>query len=265
MLKYRLLTAIILIPLVIAAIFLLPKLLFTWVCIAIIGLAASEWAQLIGWNKIWQRLSYVVLTLLFFGITLLLSPLFFVALASLVWLVICAFLTFVLPREKLLKWPLSLVGFTGVFLLSCFGQALIMLQATPYYLLYLLIVVWFADSVAYFAGRAYGKNKLAPAISPKKTKEGTYAALVAVMAIAIVAQILFGAPNQQRLAWLMITLPTFIAAVAGDLMESYFKRQVDLKDTGQLLPGHGGVLDRLDSLIAAAPVFVCGAIAAGIR
>jgi phosphatidate cytidylyltransferase len=124
-----------------------------------------------------------------------------------------------------------------------------------------LAIVWAADVGAYTFGRAFGRIKLAPAVSPGKTWEGVSGGLVAAAAAAWIAAILIGLPAGALLA---LGVGTALASVIGDLAVSVFKRNVGLKDTGTLLPGHGGVMDRIDSLTAAIPVFVLGLMLARI-
>jgi phosphatidate cytidylyltransferase len=118
-----------------------------------------------------------------------------------------------------------------------------------------LAIVWAADVGAYTFGRSFGRNKLAPAVSPGKTWEGVGGGLVAAAAAAWVAAVWIGLPAG---GLLVLGVATALASVIGDLAVSVFKRNVGLKDTGTLLPGHGGVMDRIDSLTAAVPVFVLG-------
>ncbi len=124
-----------------------------------------------------------------------------------------------------------------------------------------LAIVWAADVGAYTFGRAFGRIKLAPAVSPGKTWEGVSGGLVSAAAAAWIAAILIGLPAGALLA---LGVVTAVASVVGDLAVSVFKRNVGLKDTGTLLPGHGGVMDRIDSLTAAIPVFVLGLMLARI-
>jgi phosphatidate cytidylyltransferase len=127
-----------------------------------------------------------------------------------------------------------------------------------YYLLFLLVLVWVADSAAYFSGRLWGTNKLAPRISPGKTWEGVWGALIAGLVLGVLGVILFGVQGSRWVAFVALCAATVAFSILGDLAESAFKRQSGLKDSGQLLPGHGGILDRVDSLTAAAPVFMLG-------
>jgi phosphatidate cytidylyltransferase len=121
-----------------------------------------------------------------------------------------------------------------------------------------LFLIAFADSGAYFGGRQWGKRKLAPAVSPGKTWEGVFSAFAASTLVALAAAWLFGLAGNLWPAFVVLSLVTVVFSILGDLTESMFKRQAGMKDSGTLLPGHGGVLDRIDSITAAAPVFVVG-------
>jgi phosphatidate cytidylyltransferase len=126
------------------------------------------------------------------------------------------------------------------------------------WLLVALMTVWAADSGAYFAGRKLGKTKLSPRISPNKTVEGLIGGAVAGMIVAVAAAPLAGASPRQLPAIAVVALWTILFSVVGDLFESLLKRHVGVKDSSNLIPGHGGVLDRIDSVLAALPVFALG-------
>ena len=123
---------------------------------------------------------------------------------------------------------------------------------------FLLVLVWIADSSAYFAGRHWGRNKLCPEISPGKTREGVYGAMSATVLFAFAYAIITKMQAIETLIFLVICLATVTISVIGDLTVSLIKRKVRLKDSGSLLPGHGGIMDRIDSLTAAGPVFLAG-------
>ena len=129
--------------------------------------------------------------------------------------------------------------------------------------LFLMVMIWVADSGAYFAGRQFGKHKLAPATSPGKTWEGVAGALLATAIFAFLLQANSSMINMNAIAFVVLCVFTTLISVVGDLYESMFKRIVGVKDSGTLIPGHGGVLDRVDSLTAAAPVFVAGLVLMG--
>lgn len=126
------------------------------------------------------------------------------------------------------------------------------------FLLYAIGIVWAADIGAYFAGRAWGRHKLAPRVSAGKTREGLAGGVVAVVLYALAGLWMFGVPYEGWLPWMAIAVVAGLLSVAGDLLESVLKREAGVKDSGRILPGHGGLLDRIDSLIAAAPVVVVG-------
>ena len=166
------------------------------------------------------------------------------------------------------NWPLLgrvVLLAVGLDLLWICVHGLVYLQATygGVMLLYLLSLVWVADIGAYFSGRRFGRNKLAPAISPGKTREGVIGGLLANLLWMLVVYWLSQGWGIALLPFLLVGFATSLISVAGDLFESVLKREAGFKDSGKLLPGHGGVLDRVDSVIAAAPVYVSGFIFAG--
>jgi phosphatidate cytidylyltransferase len=132
-----------------------------------------------------------------------------------------------------------------------------------YWLLLALAIVWAADSGAYFAGRKFGKHKLSPRISPNKTIEGLIGGIVAGMLVAVIAAPFIGTKTSALPAVALVAAWTILFSVVGDLFESLLKRHVGVKDSGHLIPGHGGVLDRIDSVLAALPVFALGKLLFG--
>jgi phosphatidate cytidylyltransferase len=152
-----------------------------------------------------------------------------------------------LPAAGISSSGLILVVFPLTFAVRLHGIP----EQGPAILLFVLVITWVGDTAAYFAGRAIGKHKLAPVLSPKKTWEGTIASIFGALLVALVFT-----------RWLAIPLPHLLAMAAagnfagqtGDLLESAYKRSAGVKDSGSLLPGHGGVLDRIDALILAIPV-----------
>ena len=165
------------------------------------------------------------------------------------------------------KWPVAANLLIGGLILLPFWLAVLWLKALDYRLLLgLAALIWLADSLAYFAGRRWGRHRLAPRVSPGKTWEGVLAGLAAALPVAAVlaSSCWDGSPSSIGLLTLL-GIATIGISVVGDLFESFFKRQAGVKDSGRLLPGHGGVLDRLDSLTAAAPMFYLGVILLGAR
>jgi phosphatidate cytidylyltransferase len=153
-------------------------------------------------------------------------------------------------------------GLAGVLVTLPAWAALVLLHGRPadgpYVILYLLVLVWLADSGAFFAGRRWGRRKLAPVISPGKTREGVYGAMVVCTIYAVAVGLYHGDTSRQVTGLVMVSLLTVMFSIVGDLLESLMKRQAGIKDSSNLIPGHGGVLDRIDSLTAAAPVFFLG-------
>ncbi|MEA3412443.1 MAG: phosphatidate cytidylyltransferase, partial [Pseudomonadota bacterium] len=128
----------------------------------------------------------------------------------------------------------------------------------PELLLYLLVLIWLADSAAYFSGKKLGRTRLAPALSPGKSREGVFGALAATLLLGLAGAWWFDAGLVDGVYFVILSLLTALVSVEGDLFESLLKRRAGVKDSGRILPGHGGVLDRIDSLTAAAPVFWMG-------
>jgi phosphatidate cytidylyltransferase len=266
-LAQRVLTALVLVPLVLAAVFLLPPRAFAVVALAIVAAAAVEWARLAAPGAV-PRLALVGATVAIGATLLARVPDQSNGWPSAVVVAICglatAFWTFVAPAALARHWNLRLpwtAGVVAVVVLVAFWIAIVELQArSPGVLLAAMAVVWIADTAAYFTGRAFGRRKLAPSISPGKTWEGVFGALaaVALYGIALVplarAAGYREAPTPAAVSVFIVLLLAFAAvSVVGDLFESMLKRQAGVKDSGSLLPGHGGLLDRVDALLAAMP------------
>jgi phosphatidate cytidylyltransferase len=268
MLGTRILTAVILVPLVLAALFMLTPLGWGAVSLGVIGVAAIEWANLAGYRKLVRAL-FVAGTLLIGAVVLV--PLFFggeTAWADGTVLAICGVATLfwllVAPPWLAYRWkPASRLAMAIVGWVVLIGAwvALVALKVhSPWLVLAAMATVWIADTAAYFTGRAFGRNKLAPEVSPGKTWEGVYGALagVAVYAVALVplaaAAGYSGSVTPLAVGiWVAFTLALVALSVEGDLFESLLKRHAGVKDSGRLLPGHGGILDRIDALLAAMP------------
>lgn len=264
MLIQRAITGVVFGAAVIIAVLMLP----TWGMAAFFALlfamGAWEWAGLARLGGA-ERIAYVaVLLLAFVTAPWWLSSAWAVpallAIAALGW--IGAFVEVLrYPRPR----PLPGVAAAGFVVLLPSWAALVHLHAEPAIgatlTMTVIAIVWAADTGAYFAGRAFGRHKLAPSVSPGKTWEGVFGGLVAAAAVGAVAGFLTGMPPGVLPA---IAAVTGIFSVLGDLAVSLAKRNVGVKDTGRLLPGHGGLLDRVDSLTAAAPVFVLGLAVLGV-
>jgi phosphatidate cytidylyltransferase len=252
----RVLTAAILLAAFIAALFWLPHALFAVLISAIIGLAGHEWGRLCRLGDAAAAGYATVCGLLCFLSSLLLVPaLWIFALATAFWLLGGPIR---LARGQRAV-PAGLEIAAGFLVLIPAGLAAILLE--PVELLMILGLTWVADTGAYLTGRAFGRRKLAPVISPGKTWEGVAGGAVACIIYAIIWGVfepeLRG--HIQGLAWipfLAAAMLLFTVSVVGDLLESALKRRAGAKDSGRLLPGHGGVLDRIDSATATLPVAV---------
>jgi phosphatidate cytidylyltransferase len=269
MLRIRILTASILSLALLISLFLLPPLWTVWVFAAVLTLAAWEWSGFGALSGRAARGAYVV------GMAALLwcswqwsrgSPAHLRILLDVacVWWLLAFIWLLAAPGRH---WPL-LTLLCGVPVLVPAFIALARLQISPRgfargpeMVLWMLLLVFAADIGAYFAGRRFGRHKLAPRVSPGKTWEGAIGGLVAVGVVAAVGTVHFGLPLAAGVAF---GCAVGIFSVIGDLTESMFKRSVGLKDSGSLLPGHGGILDRIDSVTAAAPLYALGLIASGV-
>jgi phosphatidate cytidylyltransferase len=276
LLKYRIITALILIPIVIAALFLLPPVGFAVVTIVVCMLAAWEWGQFAGFKSRTQRVWLAILCGFLLAAMMLSLPAYqqsvhLIQISGSLWLSlawwIAAFILVVLYPGSAAAWrnsrPLKLIFglltivpfFWGMLSLRLYGYAENHYNGA-WWLLYVMLLVWGADSGAYMFGKLFGKHKLAPKVSPGKTWEGLIGGLLTSALISW----LFGryVPLNVAPATLLIcSVIATLASVLGDLTESMFKREAGIKDSGNLIPGHGGIMDRIDSLTAAVPVFAC--------
>lgn len=267
MLLHRILTAIILIPLFILAVLKLSPQWFLLLTMLLVILGAWEWSGLMEIKSFPKKIIYPIIILTLLPLSLFLSVTNLLVVSFIWWCsTILLIKNFPESGERFAK-STTARALMGILVLIPCWRAIIFIHAAknngPYVLLFLFVLIWGADSAAYFVGRKWGKTKLAPRVSPGKTWEGFYGALVMTLIIALLALYFSHTPYRIWIAAILLSLITVIFSVIGDLFESMLKRQANLKDSGVLIPGHGGVLDRIDSLTAAAPVFALGAIILG--
>lgn len=268
MLKQRLITAAVLIPLFVWCIVRLATAELAFLFAAIVGLGAWEWSGMFGAVRIWLRVTYVLVVFLFlglvwFGLIAKGSGVYWLSPFVVGWLATAVLLAGSSRRSvKHTSIPASgVLGALGLVVLIPAWSALVLLHGRengPQLVLFLMILIWVADSGAYFTGRRWGKVKLAPAISPGKTVEGMLGALGLALLVAVPGGVYLGATGAALSLFVILCLVAVVFSIVGDLAESWIKRRAHVKDSGHLLPGHGGVLDRIDSLTAAAPLFVIG-------
>jgi len=264
-LKQRLLTALILIPLVVWAVLKLSTVVLGLILGLFVLLGSWEWARLIGLQSTLVRSAYVAfIAMLLYLSTFLLATsedfIFAALIAAGLWWLIGSVWVFRYRGETGLKPIDTQLGlFVGVIVLIPTWLAMTYIHAFsedgPAMLLFVMVLVWAADSGAYFAGRKFGKHKLAPQVSPGKTIEGVVGGLLAAALFSVIGATSFDLSVLGGSSFVLVSVVVVLLSVIGDLFESLFKRRAGVKDSGQLLPGHGGVLDRIDSLTAAAPIF----------
>ena len=259
MIRQRVISAAFIAALLLAALLLLPAFWSALALSLVLVAAAWEWAGFLALRGVLQRGAYVLAVAVFCGLWWALSGtpaglLLVLCLALLLWSMALVWV-FWLPRHI----NRTVVCVAGLLALSLAWLAVVRMRVDlaggERAVLYALLIVWVADSGAYFSGRAFGGAKLAPAVSPGKTWAGFWGGLVAcgLLAVVTAATLHLSVPGL-----VAITLIIGVYSVVGDLTESLCKRFAGLKDSGTLIPGHGGVLDRFDSLLAAAPLLMLG-------
>ncbi len=268
MLKTRIVTAIVLVSAFLLALFYLPPIGWLAVSTLIAALAAWEWGALIGFGK-QARVSFGLAVVVVAVLTAIANPgtvgiagesdSAAIALGRWFYYPSAAFWILVAPIWMKSRWRIhgSVLGvLVGAVVILPTWLALVQIKlAGELVLLAIMATVWLADIAAYFSGRTFGRHKLAPAISPGKTWEGAIGGVLAVVVygffyLSVLPKELAGSP-----ALLLVLLVAFAAfSIVGDLLESLLKRQAGLKDSSGILPGHGGVLDRIDSLTSTLPM-----------
>lgn len=261
MLRERVITAIILLVAFLAALFALPAAGWAILVAAMVMQGASEWTRLASLQgssatRYWWVTLAIVIGLYAFDATAPIEQR--IAVHRFIYQAAAIFWVFAVPAWLVAGWKPKqawLMPLVGWLVLIPTGLAMIDLRAVgPGWLLAVMVLVWVADSAAYFTGRKFGKHKLAPAISPGKTWEGVIGAVVACSIYMLIVLWLKGESVLALGVALFVTWSGVVMAVLGDLFESLIKRQAGVKDSGALLPGHGGLLDRIDALTSTLPL-----------
>lgn len=262
MLKERVITGAVLAAIATAAIAFLPSNVFAIVTLVIlVGVGAWEWAGLTGVTETFPRL-LAPLPAVLIGQFLLIAkwPVIPVLMMSVVvWAIILGLLATYQRGTDLYSRVPILLKVMGVLVLVPAWYALSHLHGLHYgYVFYVIGLVALADIAAYFTGKRFGKTKLAPELSPGKTREGMFGAMAVALVWAVIGAFMSDLPQRDWFTFVLLSLVVAVMSVAGDLFESLVKREAGVKDSGSILPGHGGILDRIDSLVAAVPLFTLG-------
>ncbi|MBT5229912.1 MAG: phosphatidate cytidylyltransferase [Methylococcales bacterium] len=265
MLIQRILTAAVLIPVMVWLVFFAEQVIFQYAMLLIVSVGGWEWARLVGFEKTVTHVAYAALVAVVGYILLVTSTLLMIAILSvlilLVWTVnivqVFQYQGELLAQGELQKMPM----FSGIVILP--ATAIFMIQIhdfDPQLLFVCMLLIWTADTGAYFSGRQFGKKKLAPSVSPGKSWEGVYGGMMAVVVVAYFASGYVGYTGVDQVYFVLLAIVGVALSVFGDLYESLLKRKSGIKDSSQILPGHGGILDRTDSMLSAMPLFCLGFI-----
>jgi phosphatidate cytidylyltransferase len=286
LLKQRIITGLVLAPLTLACVYFLGAEAFAIFCSIVILIGAWEWGPLMGLTSNINRVVFMVVISIIMALLAVVAPVTAmwgsldngltplyqnILLVAALWWLVAAFLVYSYPNNSGLWRDNMLVkGLIGVLTLIPAWIAFIAIRtlnidSEPYFGAHLLFaslsIVWAADVGAYFCGKRFGKHKLMPKVSPNKTLEGFFGGLVCVAVLALLINVAFVSGDSENVfgsvpVLLVIAIVTAIVSAVGDLNESMLKRAAGIKDTGTILPGHGGLLDRIDSLVAATPIFI---------
>lgn len=253
----RIKTAIVLVVIVGFSLFASSMPIFVIPLLAVgVLIAAHEWTRLM---PKWKQPFLFVLIVFFLTMVCISIPqtwVFWWAMSLVIWALALMWVKQYPNKEKWYGRRLVYMG--GVILTAAITAMYGLWQMSPWWLMYVFLLVWCADSGAYFVGRKFGKHKLAPNVSPNKSIEGLIGGLLTAGVVAGVVGYYLQLSGVALFWFLGLSALTVGASVLGDLFESMLKRRAGIKDSGNILPGHGGVLDRIDSLLSATPVFAFG-------
>lgn len=265
-------------PLALLLVFYTPLALFSFIAAAIVLLGAWEWSAFMGLGRVRQRLSVVALMGIIISILhthwpieslwqqgKLVADANYIFTLAFAWWLVATFLVFKYPSMSR-AWNEGIImrAIAGILTLIPLWLALNVMRSAEYeqsqqygstLIMVVLGIVWSADIGAYFAGKNFGKRKLMPKVSPNKTIEGLLGGVVTSVIFVLLFCYFAEVESHQWLLYSGLTIGVALFSAIGDLLESMFKREAGLKDSGSILPGHGGILDRIDSLTAAAPIF----------
>lgn len=275
MLKQRIITAICIFALFLITLLSASPVIFTAFVGLVLMVSAWEWSNLSGFKYYWQRILYALIFLVLLAAASLYLGILSEAsidnhkarslfLSSGLWWAIALLWVQGYPSSAVLwgsRWVRAIIG---LLVLIPGGVSLVFLHGQPqghWLILLVVLIVATADTGAYFAGKAFGRRKLAKNVSPGKSWEGVWGGLISCILLALLVALVTGWSAWTTL--LAIIVPTALVSVLGDLLESMVKRHRGLKDSGYILPGHGGVMDRIDGLTAAAPIFALAIILSG--
>lgn len=261
MLKQRVITALLIALVFLGVLFLAPALIFKGFAAVVVMAAAWEWANFCGYSSSAQRAGYVTfMTVIAAVLGWLIQQQWLsmqqLLMASAAWWAIALLWVQGYPASRILwQAPLIRAIMGGLVLLPTWFSLATLRDMTDgaLWILAAVLIVAAADIGAYFSGRRWGRRKLAPSVSPAKSWEGVVGGVIAAtLTFGVFLAFLGSSPLQ----WLvLIAIPTALISVLGDLLESMLKRHRGIKDSGHMLPGHGGVMDRVDGMAAAVPIF----------
>lgn len=268
MLATRVATAAVLVPLIVAGIMWLPTRAVALIFAVLMAVGAWEWARLAGWRAVAARAGYTLL----YGVLaiIVIWPFVTAGAGARVWLMGLACAWWLIVVYWLLRFPTGwadsmgrapAAAAVGLLVLCAAVAAVPAIHAASDgagLLLLFFVLIWSTDTGGYFVGRALGRHRLAPEISPAKTLEGAAGGVITALIVAAVGAGLLGLAGAGLVGFVLLGGWTAAVSIIGDLVLSMFKRHAGIKDSGTLFPGHGGVLDRLDSVVAAAPWFAVG-------